>query len=134
MPLALITLAAQVMLVLLIACASPLTTPANGAAFEIYDVSDLLYRIHDFKSNHIAPKGSALANRTVDFQFARQGVLLLLSSAMVLPDTLWNRHSDVELHRGQLLVTASPTTHARLASLLDNLRQSPDLWAALGDR
>ncbi len=123
-------------------------TAAGETYFEIYDVSDILYKINDFDAHRLslpnpdAPGGAAAGGASLIFDDAAAGgessinadVLIEIIKGSTGGDETWGDGTNIEGHRGQLLVTNTREQHAKIAQVLDNLRANQGMFVHIETR
>jgi len=122
-------------------------TAAGETYFEIYDVSDILYKITDFKASRIslpnpdAPSGGGGGGSLVFDDPAASGgntispdVLIEIIKGSTGGDESWGDGTTIEGHRGQLLVTNRRETHQKIADVLENLRRNQGIFVHVETR
>ena len=119
--------------------------------FEIYDVSDILYKVNDFQGgvmklpNPSAPAGGGGGGGGNSLIFddpsgKQEGsisidVLIEIIKGSTGGDESWpSDGTSIEGHRGQLLVTNNRDVHAKIATVLENLRRNQGLFVHIETR
>jgi general secretion pathway protein D len=118
--------------------------------FEIYDVSDILFKIPDHPGprlslpNPSAPGGGQGAGGGGSLIFEEPGAegggelsgdtLVDIVKGATGGDEAWGEGTGIEPHRGQLLVTNTREVHKKIAEVLDNLRRNQGLFVHIETR
>ena len=125
-----------------------ITTEDNATGrteFIIYSVSDILNKIRDFVGPELILRGPndaaggespiSFTADTADEETAIDSEALdELIRASTGEDEWDNDVNEMEYHAGQLLVTATPELHRKIAQVLENLRKDADLFVVIEAR
>jgi type II secretory pathway component GspD/PulD (secretin) len=120
---------------------------AGETYFDIYDVSDILYKIQDFTAHRLslpnpdAPGGSGGGASLIFDDQAAEGegsinadVLIEIIKGATGADEAWADGTAIEGHRGQLLVTNIRDVHRKINEVLENLRRNQGLFVHIETR
>ncbi len=114
---------------------------------EIYDVSDILYKIRDFTAPRLQlPNPDAAAGGggpSASFIFEEEGAegegtlsgeILIDITKSTTGEDIWESPALIEQHRGQLLVTNTREVHDKIADILENIRRNSGLFVHIEAR
>lgn len=121
---------------------------AGETYFEIYDVSDILYKIADFTASRLslpnpdAPGGAGGGGASLIFDDAAAAgegsinadALIDIIKGSTGADDKWGDGTNIEGHRGQLLVTNTREIHAKINEVLENLRRNQGMFVHIETR
>lgn len=117
--------------------------------FEIYDVSDILFKIPDFTAPRIdlpnpddPAGGAAGGGGSLIFDDSGGGEEDTISGDTLIEvvkgatggDEAWGEGTSIEPHQGQLLVNNVRDVHVKIAEILDNLRRNQGLFVHIETR